>query len=339
MWHQRIIHEGDLRPYLAPYGDHSLSSWMRALYDQQKRNWPQFRRGHDAMKRAQTRRVELGTCSVLCQYTPHRMASVSARVDPSSVRKRPCFLCLENLYPQEKGLEYGHDYLILCNVAPIFDFHLVITHHDHVRQQIETHFDTALELTRDLSPYFVLIYNGPRCGASAPDHLHFQALSGQNLPLESQIWGNPASRVQGIVIKREGILIAAPAGFSRRFLIFQSNGPALLSFWFHQTLEALTEAGAPASEPMINLVMAYRDGQWEMILFPREKHRPRCYHGREDSQLLISPGAIDMAGVFVIPRKKDYHRVDAAILLGIYQEVTLSEDRFSRVIESLMGEK
>jgi hypothetical protein len=336
VWQERIIREGDLGPYLAPYGDRSLPSRMRALYDHQKQGWSEFRRGHDAVERAQARRVELGRSWVLCQHTPHRMTSVSAHVDPVSVLKRPCFLCPENLYPQEKGLEYTNGYLILCNVSPIFDFHLVITHRDHVPQRIQPYFDTVLRLTRDLSPLFALIYNGPRCGASAPDHLHFQAFPAENLPLESQIWGAPTARPAGFVIERERILITAPADFFRHFLIFQSDEPTILSSWFDQTLEVLSKIEGVTSEPMINLVMAYRDGQWEMTLFPRDKHRPRCYHGQGDSQLLISPGAIDMAGVFVIPRKKDYDRVDAATLGGIYQEVTLDKDRFSRLIEELI---
>jgi len=335
MWTQRIIPDSDLAPYIARYPDHSLASRMKALYDQQKRIWARLRRGHEDMRKAQIRRIELENQWVLCLHSPHRIESVSARVDVHSIANRPCFLCPQNLYDQEKGLPYGDDYAILCNVSPIFDFHLVITHRDHVPQQIEGHLDDALRLVQDLSPQFVLIYNGPRCGASAPDHLHFQAFPRGNLPLEDQIWGDHPSQIPGIVTGREGILMAAPHGFSRRFLTFDSDHRGALSFWFHRTLETLAKTTGMTGEPMINLVMAYHEGQWRMILFPRERHRPRCYHNRGDRQLLISPGAIDMAGVFVIPRENDYHRIDARILRGIYEEVTLSEDRFSRLMEEL----
>jgi len=335
VWVKRVIDDQDLAPYIAQFGDQGLSSRAMALYEQQKQEWPEFRRGHDAMVRAETRRVDLESSWVICQYTPHRRASVSARVDPLSVMKRSCFLCPENLYPEERGLEYEEDYFILCNVSPIFDFHLVITHRDHVPQHLGGHFDSILRLAIELSPRFVVIYNGPRCGASAPDHLHFQALPRRNLPLATQVWGDSVCAAAGSVIKRDKILIAAPTGFSRRFLIFESKNPAVLSFWFYRTLAVLAEVENSADEPMINFVMAYRDGRWELILFPRASHRPRCYHGRGDGRLLISPGAIDMAGVFVIPRKRDYHKVDAAILHGIYQEVTLPEDRFSFVTEKL----
>jgi hypothetical protein len=335
VWATRIIPERDLTRYI-PFGeDQILASRVRALYEQQKQVWPGFRQGHDALRRVEARKIDLGGCWVLCQHTPHRIASVAARVDPVSVMRRSCFLCPENLYPEEKGLSYEETYLILCNVSPIFDFHFVITHRDHVLQQIEGHFDTTLKLTRDLSPHFVLIYNGPRCGASAPDHLHFQILPDHNLPLPDQIRKNPLSRDHGPIIERDEILIAAPPGFSRRFLILESRDPAALSVWFHQTLTVLAEIGDTGQEPMINLVMKYGEGQWTLILFPRGKHRPRCYHGRGDEQLLISPGAIDMAGVFVIPRKTDYDRVNAATLAGIYREVTLPEDQFRRLIETL----
>lgn len=339
MWRERVIPEEDLDPHLTRYGDRSLSSRMKALYDHQKLHWPEFRSGHDAMKTARIRRIKLGGCWVLCQFTPHRMASVSASVDPNSILGRPCFLCPHNLYPEEKGLAFANDYLILCNVSPVFDFHLVIIHRNHVPQQIEPHFDTLLGLTRDLSPDFVVIYNGSRCGASAPDHLHFQAFPAQILPLESQIRADRGVEVNGVIVKRDGILIAAPQGFFRHFLIFESTNPTILSSWFGQTLEALANEESAAREPMINLVMGYTDGQWKVILFPRERHRPRCYDGPGRSQLLISPGAIDMSGVFVIPRKQDYDAVEAETLRGIYQEVTLHQDRFTSLIRELTGRK
>jgi hypothetical protein len=263
------------------------------------------------------------------------MASVSARVDPSSVANRPCFLCPENLYRQEKGLAYGETHVILCNVSPIFDFHLVIAHRDHAPQQIRPHFDTALELARDLSPGFVLIYNGPRCGASAPDHFHFQALPDQSLPLEAQVWTDVSSRIPGIIIEKEEIRIMAPANLSRRFLTLTSSDRGAFSFWFDQILEILARGETVDNEPMINLVMAHRKGRWQMILFPRGAHRPRCYYERGERQILISPGAIDMAGVFVIPREEDYQRIDAELLRNVYEEVTLDEDRFSRLVEEL----
>jgi len=291
------------------------------------------------MKRAQTRCIELGASWVLCQYTPHRITSVSARVDPVSVRKRPCFLCPQNLYPEEKGLAYTEDYLILCNVSPIFDLHLVITHCQHVPQSIQPHFDMALRVAQDLSPDFVLIYNGPRCGASAPDHLHLQAFPAQNLPLPAQLWVDDLSGADGIVMNCETIRIAAPTGFSRNFLTFESRDPSILSHWFRQTLQILAQIEPVSSEPMINLVMAHGGKGWKMILFPRGKHRPDCYHREGDNQLLISPGAIDMAGVFVIPRQRDFHRVDATILRDIYKEVSLDENRFSRVIAELIRRK
>ncbi len=332
MWAKRIIHNEELARFISQRENRGLSSRLKALYEQQRQNWPQLRRGHDAMKKAQVREIRFGDCWVLCQYTPHRIASVSARVDPVSITNRSCFLCPENLYAEEKGLPFGEHYFILCNVSPIFDFHFVITHREHVPQQIEGHFDAALELTRHMSPEFVLIYNGPRCGASAPDHFHFQAFPGQNLPLLRQVWVDHFR-----IVKSDRILIAAPPGFSRRFLVLESDRSDVLASWFHRILEALAEVEGLAEEPMINLVMGYGESRWRMVLFPRASHRPQCYYAHRNSRLLISPGAIDMAGVFVIPRKKDYHRVSAEILNHIYQEVTPSEDRFSRFVEKLRG--
>ncbi|MBW2056928.1 MAG: DUF4922 domain-containing protein [Deltaproteobacteria bacterium] len=335
----RIIPDEDLVPYLPRDGDRTLSSRMRALYEQQRRTWPQLRRAHGALKRAETRRIELGGCTVLCQHTPHRLANVSASMDPASIRMRPCFLCNENLYPEQKALRYGRNYLILCNIAPIFEFHLVIIHRRHLPQQIQDHFHTALSLARDCSPDFAVIYNGPSCGASIPDHFHLQAFPANNLPLEEQLWTSPAPRSRRALIDERGILISAPQGFYRPLLTFETRDPLLLSSWFREILDDLAELGGATGEPMINLVMAYREGRWQMTLFPREKHRPEAYYARGQDRLLISPGAIDMAGVFVIPRRKDYLRADASILKGIYREVTLSESRFSGLIDEIGGKK
>ncbi|NIQ39114.1 MAG: DUF4922 domain-containing protein [Proteobacteria bacterium] len=337
MWEKRIVRNQNLAPYTKQHGNRGLSSRVWALYGQQREAWPEFRRGHDAIREAQTRWVWLESCWVLCQYMPHRIASASARVDPPSIEKRSCFLCPENLYPQEKALAYGEDYFILCNVSPIFDYHVVITHRDHVPQQLNEHFQRALTLARDLAPHFVVIYNGPRCGASAPDHLHFQAFPRDNLPLESQVWVDQSRHGHEIIIESDKIRIAAPRGFSRHFLIFESRDSDVLSERFHQTLGALSEDEDSIGEPMVNLIMGYRGSTWRLILFPRRKHRPQCYYGTQDDQLLISPGAIDMAGMFIIPRKRDYHKVSPKILRDIYHEVTLSERRFANLTQNLRG--
>ena len=336
---RNTVTEADLAPYLARYADDTLVSRIKALYDHQKHVWPEFRRGHEAMARAQHKTIRLKNCSVLCQYTPHRMRSVSAKVDPSSVRKRSCFLCPGSLQTEEKGLIYGKEYLILCNIAPIFDLHLVISHQHHLRQTIRNRFADAMALAQDLSPHFALIYNGPRCGASVPDHLHFQAFPGQNIPLRAQLRDDRHTSVHIPILSTPEIRITAPVGFSRRFLTLESTDRATLSFWFFRILEILRGGQDDgADEPRVNLVMVFRNDQWELVVFPREKHRPSCFHRSGESQLLISPGAIDMGGFFVIPRKRDYEKVDAQVLEGIYQEVTIREDRFSRLIDALMRE-
>ena len=339
MKRRRVIPEKDLAPYMVRYADDSLVSRVKALYEQQKRVWPGFRRGHEAMLKAGRRSFELDKGRVICQHTPHRMQSVSARVDPVSVQKRSCFLCPESLHPEERGITHGNEYLILCNVSPIFDQHVVISHQHHRPQTIRTSFADAMTLAHELSPHFSLIYNGPRCGASVPDHLHFQAFPGQNLPLQNQVRRDDHLNVGATVRHGDDILITALKDSSRRFLTFRSRNRTALSFWFFETLATLeNEQDGGDHEPMINFVMTCIDSQWELILFPRAKHRPDCFHGTGDSRLLISPGAIDMAGVIVVPRKTDYERMSAGILRGIYQEVTIREDRFSRLLDALMRE-
>jgi hypothetical protein len=141
------------------------------------------------------------------------------------------------------------------------------------------------------------------------------------------------------VVEEAGIRIGAPHGLSRNLLVFEGTESNSLALWLDKTLGVLTEISDGPGEPMINLVVAYRAGQWRVLLFPRGRHRPQCYYERGDDRLLVSPGAIDMGGVFVMPRKEDYDRIDALLIEGIYQEVTLSEDRFVRLLEALRDEK
>jgi hypothetical protein len=196
-----------------------------------------------------------------------------------------------------------------------------------------------MALAQDLSPHFAVIYNGPRCGASAPDHLHFQAFPGQNIPLRAQLQADHHATLHATVLHTPEIRITAPMGFSRRFLTLVSPDQSAFSFWFSRILDILRcGQDGEADEPMINFVIGFRKNRWELLLFPREKHRPGCFHRHGESQLLISPGAIDMAGFFVIPRKRDYERVDATVLEDIYQEVSIQEDRFYHLLDALSSE-
>src|SRR6516162_8202621 len=154
------------------------------LFQEQVQSWPRLARGVEGLEQAQTRPVRIDWFDVFVRHIPHRVASTTAAVDPESVAKRPCFLCTGNLDPEERGIAFNSNYTIYCNPFPIVDHHLTIVHRDHGIQRIAGEVGAMLDLAAALTGYFV-IYNGPECGASAPDHMHFQAGSRDLFPIET----------------------------------------------------------------------------------------------------------------------------------------------------------
>src|SRR5262245_26941071 len=164
------------------------------LFQQQVQAWPRLARGVEGLAQAQTRAVRIDWFDVFIRYIPHRVGSTTARVDPVSISKRPCFLCPANLDPGQRGIPFNADYTIYCNPYPIVDRHLTIVHRDHAPQHIAGEVGNMLDLAQALPGYF-MIYNGPECGASAPDHMHFQGGSKNLFPIEKDTDG-----MQGLVV-------------------------------------------------------------------------------------------------------------------------------------------
>ncbi len=187
-WEHKIISERELRAYREDESDQSLEANVAALIDQQVDNWPLLRQGFEAFARIETKRVRVQESQVVIQHNPRRIRSTGASVDKASVENRRCFLCPENLPQEEKGIAYGEDLVILCNPFPVLDRHLSIVHREHVAQQIQGNVELLLSLAHDLGTGYFVLYNGPECGASAPDHLHFQACSRELLPIEENLF-------------------------------------------------------------------------------------------------------------------------------------------------------
>jgi hypothetical protein len=299
-----------------------LVSGVERLIETQSIAWPLLTRGIEGLHNSQTRRVQIEWYEVLVRHIPHRIGSTTAAVDPISVQKRPCFLCRANLPPEERGLPLDTEFTAYCNPFPILDRHLTIVHNDHRPQAIGGHGRSLLRLAENLPGYF-LIYNGPECGASAPDHLHFQACSRAVFPIEKHAQG-----IQGLTIPDYG----------RRVFLLRDADPVklsarlekLVSILANETLATLRDA--EPREPMLNIAAYYDAPQWTVFVFPRGKHRPRVY---ETGELTVSPATIDLCGVFVVPLLKDFERITGPDIERIFEEVTLSMDIFNRVLAQL----
>jgi hypothetical protein len=290
------------------------------LFKRQARAWPQLAKGIEGLARATTRRVRIDWFDIFIRHIPHRVSSTTAAVDPESIAKRPCFLCAGNLPPEEEGVQFGQDFTIYCNPFPIVDHHLTIAHREHGSQGIARQFGTMLELAAALPGYFI-IYNGPECGASAPDHMHFQAGSRELFPIEKDTAGMTAVSVPN---------------YGRKVFLFRGRDQSALIDRMDRAIELLAETTGKRPEPLVNIAVFHERGEWVAYLFPRGKHRPRVFHTGE---MTVSPASIDLCGIFVVPLAADFERVTSEVIAAIFREVTLPDDQFQEVAAKLENER
>lgn len=297
-----------------------LGEICRDLLSEQKKAWPDLTRGYESFNSRRERELSCRGFSVRVQHNPGRIKSSTADVSQKNANKQGCFLCLDRLPEAQKGMLYRDEFLILCNPAPILTTHLTISHLDHCRQAITGQIETFLRLMADFGPGWVVLYNGPRCGASAPDHLHFQAAPSGQMPVEQDILEK-----KKLVLKKEseGVLFYRVEGLGREVVIIQGEDSLAVGAGFNDFLKIWMKTLTLDDEPMMNIVGIYEDRKWRLVIFPRRKHRPNAFFKKGNDRVVISPGVIDMAGILVTPMERDFERLDAAAVEGIYKEVTL----------------
>jgi len=227
---------------------------------------------------------------------------------------------------------------MLCNPYPILSQHFTLCSEEHKPQRISKAFNGMLKLTKLLSPKYSLVYNGPACGASAPDHLHFQAGTKNFIPIENDIqqMKNDFGR---IVQEDESITTSFIDDGSRKIIFIESTDRNEIEKTFRVIYKILEELSGVKPEPMMNILSSYDlEFGWSVIIFLRSKHRPEIYHKDEHEKILISPAAIDLGGVVVTPREEDFIKIDKNILSQIFDEVSLNRKTFSLIEEKVKKE-
>jgi hypothetical protein len=289
---------------------------VEALFERQVRGWPMLAKGVEGLARAETRPMRIDWYDVFVRHIPHRVTSTTAAVDRESISHRPCFLCAANLPAEEEGVNFGDDFTIYCNPFPIIEHHLTITHREHREQRIAGNVGSMLDLAKALPGYFA-IYNGPECGASAPDHLHFQAGTRNLLPIETD-----SARVGGLTLPDYG----------RNVIVFRSDDRATLIDRMERAIDLLATVTGKRAEPMINIAVFHERSEWITYLFPRAKHRPKAF---ETGDLTVSPAAIDLCGIFVVPLARDFAKITGSDIAAIFGEITLPENQFREIAAKL----
>jgi glycosyltransferase involved in cell wall biosynthesis len=301
--------------------------------ENQLAKWQTARTNHEALNQIETRRFELAGNTITVQFNPARAVSTCAKVDKSSIEARKCFLCPENK-PNEQDeiiISLDEPFSLRINPYPILPGHLTISSLKHQDQVLADKTIRQLpgKLISWLEEYFasgyVLFYNGAKCGASAPDHFHFQAVKQSDVPVIQQWERLMETAVRETEIKTENGNTYSSFQITSYICPIQvficNHSTDILPEMINQYLESLP-LHEGESEPKYNL-FAWQDKQrgFTMAYFPREEHRPACYTATRGEQLLVSPGALDMAGLLVTPRKEDFDRITESDITKIYKEV------------------
>lgn len=331
-----------------------LASQLQTLWDEQKHEWPMMTRGVDCLAQSEVREVAFDGLRCKLQFNPGRVASASAKVDAKSIAARPCFLCESNRPPEQRGIDAGDGYVFLCNPMPIFDPHFTVPTLDHQPQSITTCLPKMLELAEQLTGKFTTFYNGPKCGASAPDHLHLQASPQGATPFEQKLIDNtkpghpqkPGHGPQGLgrgdasfinwsTSKDGGITLGITADPEPPAIIIKGADRAAVQQRTEQTIAKLAENFPADPEPMLNALALHNKGTLYAVLFPRVSHRPSNFgHDPAPQNVLVSPGLVDMLGLLITPRREDFDHLTGEAVAKIYREVSRDRKELAAVCAS-----
>jgi hypothetical protein len=300
------------------------ASQLNELFIQQLKAWPLLRDNYELFKQVRIKALEVDGLPVTVQFNPSRIVSSGAKTDERSIRERKCFLCAANRPAEQAYVPFGEDYLILCNPFPIFPQHFTVPTRQHVEQSITGRLGDMLDLAEALDSYTVF-YNGPRSGASAPDHMHFQVVTKNYMPIDQL----DVSQTK-LLRERTNAGLYLLDNYLRNGWIIVSGDKEEAMRFFAQVCDAL-DAPAGETEPMMNIFCNYEKGQWILKVIPRKKHRPSQYFAEGEEQLLSSPGAADVGGIFITSREEDFRKATPRLLRDIYTQVCFDNDELTRI--------
>ena len=302
---------------------------LHRFFNRQMEQWELARNNFRNLYNVEQRSLSIDGNTLRVQFNPARIVSTGARIDRKSIAKRPCFLCRKNRPEEQMTKIIDKDFEILVNPYPILPVHFTIPMRSHQPQAI---LGCYSEIHRILTsrPELVVFYNGPKCGASAPDHCHFQAGCSGFLPIQTG-WQRYSRNMTELYSTAEGDSISIINEYPTPALLIRSHSQKTDAELFKVVYKALPHNPGD-SEPMMNLVCWRTEDTFFTVVFARGKHRPDCYPqpegAAEDASFMISPGALDMAGLIITPRKEDFDRLTAEKAIAILKEVSLDDTQF-----------
>ncbi|MDD4636713.1 MAG: DUF4922 domain-containing protein [Bacteroidales bacterium] len=298
-----------------------ISSQLASFWHSQNEHWPFLRAHVEALDQLELSSIPFQNFSIRIQFNPARIISSGAKIDKASLEKRACFLCASNRPVEQEILDILPGYDVLCNPFPIFHAHLTIPSKNHQLQSVQGKIGDMLHLCELLSGYEIF-YNGPECGASAPDHFHFQAAPSKVMPLFDDL-DHPA--LTELLYASERLKVCYCPGYLRSTILLEARNPQSIveAFQLYYNLQAKLQP--THVEPMFNLLARYQSEVYSLVIFPRKAHRPSFYFETGEKQILLSPGAVDMGGLLVISRKEDLSKITSDVVRCMFDEISLND--------------
>lgn len=292
----------------------------------QRISWPLAGANFKGLEQVEEKSFQFDGFEIRIQYNSERIRSSVAKVDQASVAARPCFLCNQNRPPEQEGIAFGDRYQILVNPFPIFRNHFTITSNLHTDQRFFSNIRDLFELARAMETYTVF-YNGPECGASAPDHLHFQAGESAFLPIgnDFEILKKDQDK---LLFSGEETRVWAFGSYLRKMISVETSSIKECIKVVETFYRNFAGMQPEKDEPMLNALCSWSEGKWTMHLFPRKAHRPWQFFAEGVKQILLGPGSVDFGGVFITPRREDFDKITREDVVDILDQVCLNQDSF-----------
>ena len=308
------------------------SEQINKFLEEQLAAWKMAADNFKQLEGVKVKDLDVDGMNVKVQFNPARIVSSSAKVDAKSLKERKCFLCAENRPEVQTGIEWGDNgkYIILINPFPIFPRHLTIPDQSHVDQLVVDRIKNMMDLASELDEY-TIFYNGPKCGASAPDHMHFQAGNSDFLTIAEAIEGAELKTI----IEEEGKAVLALVDIlPLKMFVIDAKDHEAGARLFRRLYDTIPVPEGE-KEPMMNLLCYTTPIGERLVVIPRKRHRPSFYGMDTEEQMLMSPASVDMGGVFITPLEKDFNRVDAELIKKIYDELCLNTEEVNDIASNV----
>ena len=321
------------RQMLQGKADIMEDSSISRFFNRQLEKWDDARHRFRDLKHVETKKLSE---EVRLQFNPARIVSTGAKIDKKTLGERPCFLCDKNRPKEQMSQQIDERFHLLVNPFPILPVHFTIPARKHQPQAIYKNYG---EMHRFLSLHseLMVFYNGPKCGASAPDHLHFQAGTSGILPLQAN-WQRLSRNLTDVISLNDEEKIAVVRDFIVPAFVIISKSEESDETLFHRLYKSMPMRG-DETEPMMNIIAWRKEDEYISVVIPREKHRPEAYFAEGDAHVMISPGALDMSGLIITPREEDFHKLTEESATTILQECGISTEKMNSIVTKLKTSK